>query len=243
MEQQPMLDVSHLVVKFGSLAAVNDVSLAISEGEVIGLIGPNGAGKTTCFNAITGLEKPHSGKIRFKGMNIVGMEPHAICRNGMSRTFQVIRAFTNMTVEEVVRVGAYNRCGERNVQSRVDEVLQFMDLLEMKGRRCCDLGLATLRKIEIARAVATAPQLLLLDETGAGLNATELSELMTTLKKLNKEQGITLCVVEHVMQMVMGLCERIIVLDSGEVIATGTPDEISRDQRVIEAYLGKRAIS
>ena len=237
-----MLKVADLTKKFGNLIAVNCASFEVIRGEIIGLIGPNGAGKTTLFNAISGLYKPEGGTITFKGMNITGWLPHKICKLGMSRTFQVTRAFTHMTVEDTVRVGAYNRYNEKNVQEKVDQVVKICDLTDIRKRVCSDLGLASLRKVELARALATEPEMLLLDEAGAGLNATELETFMNLIKKLNQENKITFCVVEHVMQMVMGLCQQIVVLDSGEVIASGTPNQISTNARVIEAYLGKRAV-
>ncbi|HDD24098.1 MAG TPA: ABC transporter ATP-binding protein [Chloroflexi bacterium] len=239
-KSQPILQVSNVTKRFGNLVAVNDVSLQIYAGEILGLIGPNGAGKTTLFNAITGLARPDSGRVIFKGVDITDLLPHRICRLGMSRTFQVTKAFNNMRVEDAIRVGAYNRHGEKEVVQKVDEVIQFCDLEDIRLWKCGDLGLAQLRRVELARAMATEPDLLLLDEAGAGLNATELSELMAMLRRLNRELGITLCVVEHVMPMVMSLCGRIIVLESGRLIAEGTPDVISRNERVIEAYLGER---
>lgn len=242
MSSEPILQVSNLTKRFGNLVAVNNVSLQIPAGEIVGLIGPNGAGKTTFFNTITGLYTPDEGRVVFKGQDITGMPPHKICKLGMSRTFQVTKAFTEMTVEETVRVGAYNRHGEDDVMEKVDEVISFCGLEEIRHQKCGDLGLASLRRVELARAMATEPDLLLLDEAGAGLTAAELAELMEILRKLNREQSVTLCVVEHVMQMVMGLCERIFVLDAGELIAEGTPEEISNNPRVIEAYLGERAI-
>lgn len=242
MSSKPILQVSNLTKRFGNLVAVNNVSLQIDGREIVGLIGPNGAGKTTFFNTITGLYSPDGGRVIFKGEDITGAPPHKICKLGMSRTFQVTKAFTEMTVEETVRVGAYNRHGEDDVAEKVDEVIAFCGLEEIRHQKCGDLGLAPLRRVELARAMATEPDLLLLDEAGAGLTAAELAELMEILRRLNREQGVTLCVVEHVMQMVMGLCERIFVLDAGELIAEGTPEEISNNPRVIEAYLGERAI-
>jgi len=240
---EQILKTSKLTKRFGNLIAVNQVDIEIKKEEIIGLIGPNGAGKTTFFNLITGLETPDEGQVIFKGTNITTMSPHAICKLGMSRTFQVTKSFTEMSVEEAIRVGAYNKRGEEEVQNKVDWVLEFFELEDIRDCKCSDLGLSSLRKVEVARAAATEPELLLLDEVGAGLTATELLKLMSELKRLNEETKITLCVVEHVMQMVMGLCERIFVLDAGELIAKGIPSEISNNQRVIEAYLGRRSYS
>lgn len=243
MLSEQILKTSKLTKRFGNLTAVNQVDLEIKKEEIIGLIGPNGAGKTTFFNLITGLETPDEGQVIFKGTNITTMSPHAICKLGMSRTFQVAKSFTEMSVEEAIKVGAYNRRGEEKVQNKVDWALEFFELEDIRDYKCSDLGLSSLRKVEVARAAATEPELLLLDEVGAGLTATELLKLMSELKRLNQETKITLCVVEHVMQMVMGLCERIFVLDAGELIAKGIPSEISNNQRVIEAYLGRRSYS
>lgn len=243
MLSEQILKTSKLTKRFGNLIAVNQVDLEIKNEEIIGLIGPNGAGKTTFFNLITGLETPDEGQVIFKGTNITTMSPHAICKLGMSRTFQVTKSFTEMSVEEAIRVGAYNRRGEEEVQNKVDWAIEFFELEDIRDYKCSDLGLSSLRKVEVARAAATEPELLLLDEVGAGLTTTELLKLMSGLKRLNEETKITLCVVEHVMQMVMGLCERIFVLDAGELIAKGIPSEISNNQRVIEAYLGRRSYS
>ena len=230
-----------LTKRFGNLAAVNNASLEIYEGEIVGLIGPNGAGKTTFFNTVTGLYRPDSGRVVFKGADISGLYPHEICKLGACRTFQVVKSFVKMTVEEAVRVGAYNRHGEKDVMAKVDEVIAFLDLEDIRKQKCAELGLAPLKRVELARAMATEPTLLLLDEAGAGLNPRETSELMGMLRRLNEAKNITLCVVEHVMQIVMGLCERIIVMDYGEIIAEGSPEEISKNEKVIEAYLGRRA--
>ena len=241
MSSEQILKTSKLTKSFGNLIAVNQVELEIRQEEIVGLIGPNGAGKTTFFNLITGLEIPDEGQVIFKGIDITSMPPYKICKLGMSRTFQVTRSFAGMSVEEAIRVGAYNRREEREVQKKVDWVIKFFELEDIRDYKCSDLGLASLRKVEVARAAATEPDLLLLDEVGAGLTTTELLRLMSELKRLNEETKITLCVVEHVMQMVMGLCERIFVLDAGELIAKGLPSEISNNQRVIEAYLGRRS--
>jgi branched-chain amino acid transport system ATP-binding protein len=241
VSSEQILKTSKLTKSFGNLIAVNQVELEIHKEEIVGLIGPNGAGKTTFFNLITGLEIPDEGQVIFKGIDITSMPPHKICKLGMSRTFQVTRSFAGMSVEEAIRVGAYNRREEREVQKKVDWVIKFFELEDIRDYKCSDLGLASLRKVEVARATATEPDLLLLDEVGAGLTTTELLRLMSELKRLNEETKITLCVVEHVMQMVMGLCERIFVLDAGELIAKGLPSEISNNQRVIEAYLGRRS--
>lgn len=241
--ESPLLTVSNLTVKFGSLVAVNAASLDVNRGEIVGLIGPNGAGKTTLFNAITGLVKPASGRVTFRDVDITNLRPHKICKLGMSRTFQVTRAFAHMAVEDAVRVGAYNRCSEATVRQKVDQVVALCGLSELRQRACGDLGLAPLRRVELARALATGPEVLLLDEAGAGLTATELASFMDLLRELNREQKITLVVVEHVMQMVMGICQRLFVLDSGSLIATGSPAEIGKNRAVIEAYLGKRGLA
>jgi len=243
METKELLRVEGVTKNFGSLVAVNDVSFTLNEGEVLGLIGPNGAGKTTLFNTITGLYSPDEGHIYFRNTEISGMKPFKICRMGMSRTFQVTKAFGSMSVAEAVRVGAYNRHGEKEVEDKTEKIIDFFRLSAIRNWKCSDLGLAPLKRVELARAAATDPVLLLLDEAGAGLTATEMSELMDMLRTLRKDLNITLCIVEHVMQMVMGLCERIIVLDHGILIAQGDPEHISTNPRVVEAYLGKRAVT
>ncbi len=242
MPSQPMLQVTKVTKRFGNLVAVDDVSLQIDQGQILGLIGPNGAGKTTLFNVISGLYRPDSGHVYFQGVEISGLPPYRICQLGMSRTFQVVKAFSNMSVAETVRVGAYNRCTEKDVAARVDEVIELCELGPIRRQRSGDLQFAALRRVELARAMATGARLLLLDEAGAGLNPMELKGLMDLLRRLNETAGLSFCVVEHVMQMVMGLCHRIVVLETGRVIAEGNPSEISGDKRVIEAYLGTRGV-
>jgi len=241
MPPEPIFQTINLGKNFGSLAAVHNANVQIYEGEIVGLIGPNGAGKTTFFNLVTGLYKPDSGKVIFRGTDITGLYPNAICKLGVCRTFQVVKTFANMTVEVAVRVGAYHKHGDRDVMDKVDEVIAFCELEGLRKQKCVKLGLSHLKMVEVARALATEPTLLLLDEAGGGLNPTEMAGLMTMLRKLNQEKGITLCVVEHVMQMVMGLCARIVVMDYGEIIAEGCPEAICSNEMVIEAYLGKRA--
>ena len=182
MPSETILKTSQLTKCFGNLTAVKNVDLEIQRGEIIGLIGPNGAGKTTFFNLITGLEIPDKGKIFFNNHDITFMSPHKICKLGMSRTFQVTRSFGEMSVEDAIRVGAYNRREEKEVQKKVDWVIEFFDLLDIRRSKCNDLGLASLRQVEVARAVATEPDLLLLDEAGAGLTGAELFKLMAHLK-------------------------------------------------------------
>jgi branched-chain amino acid transport system ATP-binding protein len=242
MQNNSILQVENITKKFGNLIAVNNVSLKVHGGEIVGLIGPNGAGKTTLFNVISGLLPPERGRVLFKGKDVTGAYPHIICKMGMSRTFQVTKAFASMSVEDAIRVGAYNRHTNKETIRIVDQVIEFCDLGKLRWRKCADLGLAALRRVELARALATEPELLLLDEAGAGLNPSDLGALMDILREMNQRKGVTLFVVEHVMQMVMGLCEKIFVLDAGELIASGVPQEISQNARVIEAYLGKRAL-
>jgi len=182
VSSEQILKTSKLTKSFGNLIAVNQVELEIHQEEIVGLIGPNGAGKTTFFNLITGLEIPDEGQVIFKGIDITSMSPHKICKLGMSRTFQVTRSFAGMSVEEAIRVGAYNRREEREVQKKVDWVIKFFELEDIRDYKCSDLGLASLRKVEVARATATEPDLLLLDEVGAGLTTTELLRLMSELK-------------------------------------------------------------
>jgi branched-chain amino acid transport system ATP-binding protein len=227
---------------FGGLAAVSDVDFHIDEGEVVGLIGPNGAGKTTLFNLISAALVPKPGVIKFKGKNITGMKPYRICRMGIGRTFQTVKIFANMSVIENVLVGSF--FGELSRISRVDaekesaRYLDFVGLTSMSATPAKDLTLANQKRLEVARALATKPEVLLLDELMAGLTHTEVAEAMESVKNI-RDKGITIVMIEHVMKAIMNVCDRIIVLHHGQKIAEGTPKEIANSKTVVEVYLGE----
>jgi len=233
-----ILKVKNLTMKFGSLAAVDDVSLSVRKGEIIGLIGPNGAGKTTFFNCLTGYLTPQNGAVQFDGHPITGMRPNRICRFGLARTFQIVQVFREMTTWENVIVGAFCRTAHSTEAYRETmEILKFTGLYEKKDSLVGNLTIADHKRLEISKALATKPQLLMLDEAMAGLNATETIEAIELIKKI-RGRGITLIVVEHVMEVIMSLSERVVVFDSGKKIAEDTPEKIVKNPRVIEAYLG-----
>ncbi len=234
-----LLEVSNLTKYFGGLAAVRDLSFQVDEGMIMGLIGPNGAGKTTTFNMISGFILPTSGTVRFKGRTLNGMKPHEICAFGLARTFQIVQPFPEITALENVMVGAFvHHHNTVDARHKAEEVLERVGMAHRAGTLARDLPLLELKRLEIARALATEPQMLLLDEVAAGLNAVEVREVLDLVKDLNKD-GITFLLVEHVMKVVMSLSHRIVVLDFGEKIAEGTPQEVSRDPRVLKAYLGE----
>lgn len=253
----PILHLRKTSIAFGGLKAVSDLELALRPGELVGLIGPNGAGKTTVFNLITGVYRPTSGGIDFLGNSIVGMSPHAIAERGVARTFQNIRLFSQMTALDNVRVAFHReaRYGwipaivrsraflreEDLFQSRACELLALLGLRDVSNARATDLPYGYQRRLEIARALALAPRVLLLDEPAAGMNPHETEDLMSLIRQIRKEFDLTVLLVEHDMKVVMGICERVVVLDYGVKIAEGSPEEIRSNARVIEAYLGQEA--
>jgi branched-chain amino acid transport system ATP-binding protein len=234
-----ILEVKNLTMKFGSLAAVDDVSLSIGKGEIIGLIGPNGAGKTTFFNCLTGYLTPQNGAVQFDGHLLAGMRPNQICRLGLARTFQIVQVFREMRTWENVIVGAFCRtANSAEAYQETMEILKFTGLYEKKDSLVGNLTIADHKRLEISKALATQPHLLMLDEAMAGLNATETIEAVELIKKI-RGRGITLIVVEHVMEVIMSISERVVVFDSGKKIAEDTPEKIVKNPRVIQAYLGE----
>lgn len=237
--ENTILSVRNIVKRFGGLIALNNVSFDVKEGEIVGIIGPNGAGKTTLFNVITGFYKPDDGKIVFRNIDITGLPPHKISHLGIARTFQVSKPFPSLTVEEAIKVGAFKSANqERLIKGIVDETLSLIGLNYIRSRNCSECNLVQTKLIELGRALATRPSLLLLDEIAAGLNPFEINELIELLRKINKEKQITICVIEHVMKFIMNVSDRIIVLHHGEKISEGRPTEVSKDPRVVQAYLG-----
>jgi branched-chain amino acid transport system ATP-binding protein len=238
----PILEGQGVTKHFGGLAAVSNVDFHVDQGEIVGLIGPNGAGKTTLFNLISGALPISSGEIRFKGQKLNGLKPHRICKIGVSRTFQETKVFSNMPVLQNVLVGAFfgspNRVLGTDAAREASQALEFVGLSAMSATPIHDLTLVDQKRVEVARALATKPELLLLDELMAGLNPAEVSEAMELVTKI-RDRGITILMVEHVMKAIMGICERIMVFHHGEKIAEGTCQEIAANKKVIEIYLGE----
>lgn len=251
-----MLEVTSLGISFGGLRAVDELSMKIEKGGLVGLIGPNGAGKTTAFNMLTGVYRPTDGGIRLDGQNLIGKKPHEICKLGVARTFQNIRLFDNMTVEENVRIGLHNQIkygmfsgifrlpqywqGEKKQHEKALDLLSIFGMENMGDVKAGSLPYGAQRRLEIVRALATNPSLLLLDEPAAGMNPHETAELMENIIKIRDQFQIAILLIEHDMNLVMGICEGICVLNYGRIIAKGTAEEIQNNPVVIEAYLGKQ---
>ena len=237
-----MLQGEKITKRFGGLVAVSRLDFEIGEGEVVGLIGPNGSGKTTLFNVISGLYTPEEGTLTFRGRRIEGRKPYEVSKMGIGRTFQIVKPLLTMTVLENIAIGAlYGREGARDMKSALaksEEILRFTGLEKRRDVLAENLKLADRKRLEIARAMATRPEILLLDEVFAGLNETEIDEAIRLVKGIQQKFGTTIFIIEHVLKAIMKTCGRVIVINFGEKIAEGTPEEVTRNSGVIEAYLG-----
>jgi branched-chain amino acid transport system ATP-binding protein len=233
-----LLEVKDVKKSFKGLNVFKDLSFNIDKGEIVGLIGPNGAGKTTLFNLITGFHRPDEGSIMFEGQTITGLQPHVICKKGIARTFQIVKPFPKLTIFKNIRIGAYKLAADRKVaEEKANEVIRAMDFEKEKDLLPSRLSIGGLKKLEFARALATYPRLILLDETMAGLNPAEQNTMIEMIRKINYA-GITVFIIEHHMKVIMSLSHRVIVINDGRKIAEGTPEEVSNNGEVLRAYLG-----
>jgi branched-chain amino acid transport system ATP-binding protein len=240
MSAASVLEVQGVTKRFGGLTANEDVSFSVTQGEILSIIGPNGAGKSTLFNCITGFYRPDAGKVLFRGMDITTASAHKICKLGIARTFQIVQVISDMTVLENVMTGTYLRTyNRRDVQGKAGEILRFAGLYEKRDFLGTDITIADKKRLEVAMALGTEPTLLMLDEAMAGLTPVELREMIGLLRKV-RENGVTLIIVEHVMEAVMELSDRVVVINSGRKIVEGVPAEVVRNPEVIQAYLGDR---
>jgi branched-chain amino acid transport system ATP-binding protein len=242
MSDAPILELAGVTKRFGGLTAVSNVTFTVPVGELLGIIGPNGAGKTTLFNVISGYYRPESGRIVFAGQDVMGMAPHTICRLGLTRTFQLVKPFGSLSVLDNVMIGALTRLPTVSAaRLEAERVVETCGLASQAGSHARTLPIGLRKRLEVARALATRPRLLLLDEVMSGLNPTELAGMIELIRRLHGE-GLTLIVIEHIMAAMMRLARRIVVLHHGEAIAEGTPAAITQDRRVVDAYLGEEFV-
>jgi branched-chain amino acid transport system ATP-binding protein len=243
-----LLTVNNITKNFGGIKALNDVSLSINEKEILGLIGPNGSGKTTLVNVVTGVYLPDSGEITYKGVNITKIPPYQRCRMGIARTYQVVRLFNNLTVLENTLIGVlngqmYGKLSTTKAEGIAENILEMVRLSELKDSPCKLLNAQQRRRVELARALGASPELLILDECLAGLTPLEVEEMLGVIREIRDEKGIAIIMIEHLMHAVMNISDRVAVLHEGRKIAEGKPENIVKDEEVIEVYLGDRELA